>query len=120
MARSGGFFFRMDKPLEETIKEFINEKSDRNQREFMQDNILLALIAMDKEFFLKKYAEKMEEHHEHNKRLRVLLKLAELLDFYDEKNDVFLSATGSKVHLEQLLAKGYFIDDGKLYIGPFK
>lgn len=119
MAKTGGFFFRTDKPLEETIREFISEKTVRNQTEFISDTIIMSLLAIDKEFFLKKYAEKLQNQHEHNNRLKVLIKMAELLDYYNEKHDTFNTANSNEVKLEELLVRGYRIECNKLYVGPF-
>ncbi len=108
---------RAEKVLGLTIKDFIKENTPHTQIEFFERYTPVIMMAIDR----TKYLELLEkntkaQHKDIDNKLKTILKLTEVLDFYDEKSNTFITSEGEKLSAEELINNGYSIENSKLII----
>ena len=108
---------RLESILGLTIKDFINDCTPHTQVEFFERYIPLLIMTMNKEKFMELYIKNLEEQNkEIDDRLKTILRLTEIMKFYNLQENAFETNDGELVSADNLLSTGYTIIDNKLYI----
>lgn len=108
---------RAEKVLGLTIKDFIKENTSHTQIEFFERYTPVIMMAMDRKKYLELLEKNMKDQHKDiDNKLKVILKLTEVMDFYNEQSNAFITSEGDKISTENLIKYGYAIESNKLKI----
>ncbi|KXG73632.1 hypothetical protein [Thermotalea metallivorans] len=117
MARKEFFYVKANEVVTNMLKAFIeqSQKYD-NQAEFFEKNVFLFMLAVDRDLFTKLFEESIQKlQKEEYAKLKTLIKLTEVMNFYNTEKNMFITRDGY-VTVETLLEKGYHIRDKQLIV----